>query len=346
MKVRKFIDSAILHAAAGNGGDGCASFRREKFIPNGGPDGGDGGHGGSVILRTSTDKDSLIDIYFEPHRRAEHGGDGRGQEQSGTKGQDKVVLVPLGTEVWNSETGVMIGELLHKDQELVVAQGGRGGLGNVHFKSSTNRSPRKATLGTLGVVVELRLELKLIADMGLVGFPNAGKSSLITKISHAHPKIGAYPFTTMNPIIGTIQFEDMTSLKVADLPGLLKGAHEGIGLGFAFLRHIERARMIIYVIDMSGVDGRIPYEDYRTLLAELKAYQPGLEKRPSLIVANKMDTPESVENLKIFKKKIRKPVLKVSALEETGITELLAAIRELAEAQQAASQTPTPPAVQ
>lgn len=334
MKVRKFIDSTILHAEAGNGGNGCASFRREKFIPHGGPDGGDGGHGGSVILRATHDKDSLIDIFFEPHRRAEHGGDGRGQEQFGTTGDDKIVLVPLGTEVWNTETGEMIGELLQHDQELIIAKGGRGGLGNVHFKTSTNRAPRKATPGTLGEKFELRLELKLIADVGLVGFPNAGKSSLITKISHAHPKIAAYPFTTMNPIIGTIVFEDRPSLKVADLPGLLKGAHEGVGLGYAFLRHIERARLLLFVIDMSGIDGRVPHEDYRTLLAELAAYQPGLEKRPSLIVANKMDTPEAVENLKAFKKKIRKPLIKVSAQEGTGIPELITAIRELAEAQE------------
>lgn len=330
MKVRKFIDSAVLRAHAGNGGSGCASFRREKFIPYGGPDGGDGGHGGSVILRASRDHDSLIDVYFEPHRRAEHGGAGRSQGQTGATGENLIVPVPCGTEVWPIDGGAMLGELLHAGEEMIVAKGGRGGLGNIHFKSSTNRAPRQTTPATEGEEGEFRLELKLIADIGLVGFPNAGKSSLITRISHAHPKIAAYPFTTMNPIIGTLQYEDEVRLTVADLPGLIKGAHEGVGLGHAFLRHIERSRMILYVLDMAATEGRDPVEDYRTLQAELAAYRPGLEKRPALIVANKMDVAEAAPNLKAFRRKVRKPLVSVSAMEGLGIPDLLVAIRKLA----------------
>ena len=334
MKNRTFVDEVLLHAVAGNGGNGSASFRREKFVPYGGPDGGDGGRGGHIILEGSRDTDSLIGIYYSPQRRAEHGGYGRGQQSSGRCGRDMVILVPCGTTVRNHATGELLGDIVEHGQQLMIAKGGRGGRGNCHFKTSTHQAPTEFTPGEMGEDVTLKLELKLVANVGLVGFPNAGKSSLISKLSDAHPKIAAYPFTTLNPIIGTMVFEDYLRVTVADIPGLIKGAHEGVGLGHAFLRHIERSAILVYVIDMSGLDGRKPYEDYRDLKQELKLHRADMIKRPSLIVANKMDVPESAENLKEFKRKTRtKPVL-ISALTGEGTDALRQTLRELWESHQ------------
>jgi len=322
MKQRTFIDSVKVFVKAGNGGNGSFSFRREKFIPYGGPDGGDGGHGGSVILKGDREVDSLIRLYFTPHQAAGHGGKGQGQQMHGRNGKELILKVPCGTQVFNMDSGVMMGEILGHDQELIVAHGGKGGIGNVHFKTSTHQAPTEHTTGQPGEELTLRLELKLIADIGLVGFPNAGKSSILKGISDAHPKIAAYPFTTLNPIIGTIVFEDYTRLKIADIPGLLKGAHEGIGLGQDFLRHIERAPCLVYVIDMAGMDGRNPADDYTTLREELEFYRKDLIKRPSVVVANKMDIPEAAANLKVFRKNTGTSPIIISALTGQGLTEL------------------------
>lgn len=329
MKTRKFVDHAIVYAAAGNGGNGSASFRREKFVPKGGPDGGDGGRGGHVILRADADTDSLIGLYFEPHRRAGHGGNGRGQKMHGKNGADCVVPVPLGTLVRERDSEVILGDLTEPGQELIVARGGKGGLGNVHFKSSTHQAPEETIPAEEGQILTLDLELKILADAGLVGFPNAGKSSLLTAISDAHPKVAAYPFTTINPVPGTILFEDYTRVKVIDIPGIIHGAHQGVGLGDTFLRHIERARCIIIVIDMAGTDGREPAADYRDLLDELGQYNPELLERPRLVVANKMDLPEALENLPAFKKETGISPIRVSALLDEGFGPLKKKLHKL-----------------
>ncbi len=329
MKDRKFIDIAFLHATAGNGGNGAVSFRREKFVPKGGPDGGDGGRGGHIILRGNPDMDSLIGIYFVPQRRAEHGGPGRGQQMHGRNGADMIVDVPLGTQVMDRESGILIADITTPDEPVTIARGGKGGKGNVHWKSSVNQAPRQHTDGEPGQIAELRLELKLMADVGLVGLPNAGKSSLLTVLSDAHPKIGAYPFTTLNPILGTLIFPDYTRLRIADIPGLIKGAHDGVGLGHAFLRHIERSRCLIYVLDTAGIDGRTPWDDYTCLVEELGLHDPDLPTRPSLVVANKMDCPESAEHLATFRERTGVDPIPVSAQTGEGIDALRAALDTL-----------------
>jgi GTP-binding protein len=328
VKVRQFVDSVKIFAAAGDGGNGCAHFRREKYIPYGGPDGGDGGLGGNVILRASPDVDSLQSLYFAPHQRAEPGGPGRGNNKHGKDGADLIVPVPLGTEAWDDDTQTLIGELLEPGSELVVARGGRGGLGNPHWKTSVHQAPREFTPGTEGDVKTIRLELKIAADFGLVGFPNSGKSSLISQLTHAHPKIGPYPFTTLNPIIGTLHFADYTKATIADIPGLIKGAYLGVGLGQRFLRHIERSAALIYVIDMAGSEDRDPIEDYRTLRNELDQYRHELLLRPSVIVANKMDLPEAADHLVAFRKATRTKPLPVSALTGKGLDDLKEALRK------------------
>lgn len=335
MKVRKFVDSVVVQVAGGKGGDGCVSFRREKYVPRGGPDGGDGGRGGHVIFRAAANVDSLIALYFAPHQRAEDGGHGRGKQCRGRDGRDRIVAVPCGTEVWDAATGELLGDLVRPGDELIAARGGRGGLGNTHWLTSTHRAPREHTEGEAGETRSLRLELKLIADVGLVGFPNAGKSSLVSKISHAHPRVAAYPFTTLNPIIGTVPDDDFGHFTVADIPGLVKGAHRGSGLGDRFLRHVERAPVLAYVIDMAGSEGRDPVEDYRILRQELRAYRAELLKRSALVVANKMDLPEAAEQLRRFQQRTRVQPVPVSALTGAGLEELKERLRALVRAQRA-----------
>ena len=329
MKARTFVDTAVLFAVAGNGGNGCVSFRREKFVAKGGPDGGDGGRGGHVTLVADKDEDSLIRIYYAPHQRAEHAGHGKGKKLHGRNGKDCVVKVPRGTEVWDRDSGVMLVDLVRHGDQFMVARGGKGGNGNCHWATSTHQAPTEHTAGVEGEAVNLRLELKLVADVGLVGFPNAGKSSLLTSISDAHPKIGAYPFTTLNPIIGTLAFEDYTRVTVADIPGLIEGAHDGAGLGHAFLRHVERSSFLVYVIDMAGVDVRKPHEDYANLRQELCLHRRELSERPTLVVANKMDLPEAQENLAEFTAAAGTAPLQVSTVTGQGLEELKAAIRTL-----------------
>ncbi len=330
MKDRKFIDTAVMYAEAGDGGNGSASFRREKYVPKGGPDGGDGGRGGHIILRGNANVDSLIGIYFAPHRRAEPGGPGGGNQMHGANGRDLVVEVPCGTEVWAAETDARIADITTPDQDFVLARGGKGGKGNVHWKSATHQAPTEHTDGQPGEILTVRLELKLVADAGLVGFPNAGKSSLLRTVSDAHPKVGAYPFTTLNPIIGTVIFDDYTRVTLADIPGLIEGAHSGVGLGHAFLRHVERARCLVFVLDMAGTDGRNPRHDYDCLIEELRLHKSDLATRPAMLVANKMDCPEAAENLTTFKRETGLDPLRVSALTGEGIPELRAALHALA----------------
>ena len=328
MKEIAFKDRVTVHVHAGNGGDGCSSFRREKYVDRGGPDGGDGGGGGSVYLRASRDVDSLVDLFYQPIQRAEHGGRGRGAQKTGKTGRDLYIKVPCGTVATVADDGEWVGEVIHDGDELLVAQGGRGGRGNQHYATPSHQAPAEFTEGTEGAVRVLLLELKTVADVGLVGYPNAGKSTLLTAISHAHPKIAAYPFTTLNPIIGTVDFGDFTTMRVADIPGLIEGAHRGVGLGHDFLRHIERSRFLLFVVDMAGTEGRDPVADYRSLRSELRQYREELEERPYLVVANKMDLPGAAENLKVFKRKTGEKPLLLSAATREGVDKLLRALSE------------------
>lgn len=300
MKAITFKDKVQIQVSAGNGGNGCVAFRREKYEPYGGPAGGDGGPGGDVYLLASKDVDSLLDLYYQPLQRAEHGDHGQGKQCTGRSGADLHIRVPCGTQAFNLETGDFLGEVIHDKDSLLLAKGGRGGWGNMHFATPSHQAPRESRPGEKGVSLKVRLELKVVADIGLVGYPNAGKSSLLSQLTGARPKIAPYPFTTLNPVIGTLQFDDFKTLRIADIPGLIDGAHEGVGLGHDFLRHIERSRFLLFVIDMAGVDGRHPADDHRNLRNELKWYSAELESRPALVVANKMDIPESRERLNEF----------------------------------------------
>lgn len=306
MKTRTFVDHVAVHVRAGSGGNGSCSFRREACVPEGGPDGGDGGRGGHVVFKGNLNTDSLIALYFAPQLFAEDGVAGRGQRMYGRTGKDLVVLVPCGTEIYDEETGARVADIVAHGQEVVIAQGGKGGLGNVHFRTSTHQAPSEHTPGESGQEFRLRLELKTIADAGLLGFPNAGKSSLLACISAARPKIASYPFTTINPIVGTVQYSDFSQLRVADIPGIIEGASSGVGLGVDFLKHIARSRVLVYVIDLAGTDNRQPWDDYLKLRHEIMRYNSELLERPSLVVANKMDEDAAIENLPRF-------------VEETGV---------------------------
>jgi len=311
-----YIDRAQIHVEAGHGGAGSHSFRREKYVPKGGPDGGDGGNGGDVILESSTSESSLFSLVYQRMYRAKHGENGGAKGLYGHTGENIVIKVPVGTVVTDKDSGEVIADLSVIGQRAVVAKGGRGGRGNVHFASSTNRAPRFHETGKPGEEKHLVLELKVIADAGLVGYPNAGKSTLISAVSDARPKVAPYPFTTLHPVVGVVEYPDYRRLTVADIPGLIDGAHENVGLGHAFLRHIERTTVLLYVLDMGGVDCRKPWDDLRNLEKELELYQEGLSRRPSLIVANKMDLPEAEENLKELKKFLQgdpREILTISA---------------------------------
>lgn len=322
MKTRTFIDSVTIHALGGKGGNGCVSFRREKYVPRGGPDGGDGGRGGHVILRADPNTDSLISLYFQPHQHAPGGQHGMGKKMHGRNGADLVVLVPRGTEVRNATTNEVFGDLVESGQEMTVAKGGKGGLGNPHWQTTTHQTPYEHTDGEPGDEFNLRLELKLMADVGLVGFPNAGKSSVVSRISNAHPKVAPYAFTTINPIIGTVMVDDYSRFSVADIPGMIAGAHEGVGLGDRFLRHIERSACLAFVIDMAGTEGRDPAADYKVLRRELELYNPALLERPFVVVANKMDLPGAAKLLTSFKRKTKTKPIPISAETGDGIDEL------------------------
>jgi len=313
MKHVVFKDRVKLYIRAGNGGNGCVSFRREKYIPRGGPDGGDGGNGGSVILRCDANEDSLLPLYYKPHQRAKHAQHGMGSQCNGRNGEDCIVKIPVGTVITDAETDDFIGEVLDDGEELLIAKGGKGGIGNIHYKSSTNQSPRQFTEGTKVEEKVLWLELKLMADVGLVGYPNAGKSTLLSQLTHAHPKIAPYPFTTINPIIGTLEYPNFSRLRIADIPGLIEGAHDGVGLGHQFLRHIERSKFILFVLDMAGTDQRNPTDDFLHLKEELRLHLEELTCTPYLVLANKMDEPEAAQYLKEFKERTDETIYEISA---------------------------------
>ena len=322
-----FVDECTVKFAAGDGGRGCISFRREKYEPWGGPNGGDGGRGGDVILVGDVNTNNLVDYKFQPHWRAERGEHGQGKDCSGREGKSVELRMPLGTVVIDLATGKPVAEVIADGQRIVLCKGGNGGWGNTHFKTSTNRAPRRANPGHPGERGEYRLELKSIADIGLVGYPNAGKSSLMNAITNARPKTAAYPFTTLHPQIGVIDYSDdrrgQRRLLLADVPGLIEGAHENRGLGHRFLRHIERCALLIFMIDMAGTDARDPRDDYKHLLNELKLYDAGLLKKPRLVVANKMDLAESVAHLSKFQRRHKSvDVLKVSCLTGNGLARL------------------------
>lgn len=319
MKHVIFKDRIKLYVRAGNGGNGCVSFRREKYIPRGGPDGGDGGRGGSVILQCDANEDSLLPLYYKPHQRAQHAQHGMGSQCHGRNGEDCIAKIPIGTVIIDAETDEQVGELLADGETLTLAKGGKGGVGNIHFKTSTNQAPRQFTEGDRVEERIFWLELKLMSDVGLVGFPNAGKSTLLTQLTQAHPKIASYPFTTLNPIIGTLEYANFSRLRVADIPGLIEGAHEGVGLGHKFLRHIERARFLLFVIDMAGVDQRNPAADYLHLREELRLHEEELANTPCLILANKMDAPDAAKNLAEFKEITGETVFEISAKDGVGL---------------------------
>jgi GTPase len=322
-----FIDECVIKAAAGDGGRGCISFRREKYEPWGGPNGGDGGKGGDVILVGDDDTNNLVDYHYKPHWKGERGEHGQGKDCHGREGKPAILRLPLGTVVINQESGEVVAEIIEDGQRVVLCEGGNGGWGNTHFKTSTNRAPKKANPGHPGEQGVYRLVLKSIADVGLVGFPNAGKSSLTNRITRARPKTAAYPFTTLHPQIGVIDYPDRYGrLRLADVPGLIEGASENRGLGHRFLRHIERCALLMFMVDMAAVDDRDPREDYATLLQELKLYDPALLKKPRLVVANKMDLPEAKGNLGKFKRRHKVDVITLSCATGEGLDELKDAI--------------------
>jgi len=351
-----FIDRIRVFAQAGNGGRGSVSFRREKFVPKGGPDGGDGGRGGDVILRADRHVDNLSNLFYEPIIKAKNGGHGMGKKMHGRSAPPKIVKVPVGTIVWQAEENKeskprtpnsersnseeskienrksqidFVVDLTHEDEEFVLCRGGAGGKGNVHFKSSRNRAPRQYTEGEEGEQGHFLLELRTIADAGLVGYPNAGKSTLLRKISAARPKVAAYPFTTLHPIIGVVEFPGYRRATIADIPGLIEGAHRGLGLGHEFLRHITRCRILLFVIDVAGSESRNPIEDLQKLRREIDLYDPTLSKRPWYIIANKMDLPAARENLQALQDRFSTvEIAAVSAQTGEGVEELIAKLEK------------------
>jgi len=342
-----FVDRIKVFAQAGDGGRGCVSFRREKFVPRGGPDGGDGGRGGDVVLRADIHTDNLSTLFYEPIIKAKKGGHGQGKKMHGRGALPKIVKVPVGTVVHKDEGGGMkaeeiqlakeadpgfsppppsfapVADLTHDGEEFILCKGGGGGKGNVHFKSSKNRAPVQYTEGEEGEQGHFLFELRTMADAALVGYPNAGKSTLLGKISAAHPKIAPYPFTTIHPVVGVIDFDGYRRASVADIPGLIEGAHRNVGLGHDFLRHITRCRLLLFVLDIAGSEGRHPIEDLQNLRREIDLYDPRLSQRPWHIVANKMDLPGAEENLRALQQRFPGiEVVAISAAESEGLAEL------------------------
>jgi GTP-binding protein len=319
-----FVDEVDIFVAAGDGGDGCMSFRRERFIPKGGPNGGDGGDGGSVYLLADEQHSTLQHLAGKHHWKAHRGGHGMGKDRHGKNGQDTLIPVPPGTLIYDADTGLLLKDLAEPGQRVCVARGGKGGRGNTHFKSSTNQAPRQWEQGEPGDQRKLHLELKLIADVGLVGKPNAGKSTLLSRLSSARPKIADYPFTTLAPNLGIVELPGYRRFVMADIPGLIEGAHEGAGLGDEFLRHIERTRMLVHVVDVAPLEGD-PADTYRAIRHELDEYSPALTDKPEIIVANKLDVA-SGDELARLRDALGRDVLAISAVTGEGLDELVEAI--------------------
>ncbi|MDM5330860.1 GTPase ObgE [Neobacillus sp. CF12] len=325
-----FVDQTKIYVKGGDGGNGMVAFRREKYVPMGGPAGGDGGKGADVVFEVNEGLRTLMDFRYQRHWKAPRGEHGMSKNQHGKNAKDMVVKVPPGTVVMDAETKEVIADLVENGQRAVIAKGGRGGRGNSRFATPSNPAPELAENGEPGQERDVILELKLLADVGLVGFPSVGKSTLLSVVSSAKPKIAEYHFTTIVPNLGMVETEDNRSFVMADLPGLIEGASEGVGLGHQFLRHIERTRVIVHVIDMAATEGRDPYEDYLTINKELEEYNLRLTERPQIIVANKMDMPDAEENLQLFKERLEEdfPIFPISALSRKGLRELLFAIAD------------------
>lgn len=327
-----FLDRASIYVKAGDGGNGAVGFRREKYIPAGGPAGGDGGRGGSVIFQVDNNLSTLSDFRYRKHYKARNGEQGQSKNMYGKDAEDLILLVPPGTLVKHSGSGQVIADLTQIGQQLIIAQGGRGGRGNTHFATATRQAPGFAEKGMKGNELWVDLELKLIADAGLVGYPNAGKSTLISVVSAARPKIANYPFTTLIPNLGVVSLDVGQSFVIADIPGIIEGAHKGVGLGTDFLRHIERTRVILHVVDVAGVDGRDPVEDYHQINKELKLFSTDLSQLPQIVVANKMDLPEAKDNIERLQEAVKQDkrmLFPISAATNQGTQEVMLKLSEL-----------------
>jgi GTP-binding protein len=332
---RMFIDEARIRVKAGDGGNGCMAFRREKFVPRGGPSGGDGGHGGDILMESSLSHNTLVHFRFNPEHKSQRGGHGLGSNCSGFSGEHTVLKVPVGTVLYDDETGELVHDFTRPDESIVIARGGRGGRGNQHFATSTHQAPREHELGRAGEERAYRLELRLLADAGLVGYPNVGKSTLISRISAARPKVADYAFTTLQPNLGVVsvgEWPHEESFTIADLPGLIEGASEGAGLGIQFLKHIERTSVIVHLVDVSEGSGRPdPVEDFKVITAELKSFDPALAVKPTVLVAAKIDVadPDKLKKLRSFARRRKLPFHEISAVAGIGIEPLKYAIAEL-----------------
>ena len=318
-----FIDEVVIKVVAGSGGDGCTAFRREKYIEMGGPYGGNGGNGANIIFMVDTGLHTLIDLRYMKLIKGEKGANGLGKNQNGKKAPDVIIKVPQGTVITDMDTGLIIADMKEIDSHVIVAEGGRGGRGNTAFKTQNNPCPTFSENGEPGEEKLLKIELKLLADVGLVGLPSVGKSTFLSKVSRAKPKIADYHFTTLNPNLGVVKTKDGRSFVIADLPGLIEGANEGAGLGDKFLRHIERCKIIAHIIDMSGIEGRSPYDDFCVINNELESFSKKLVNKPMIVIANKMDMPKSIDNLKEFKKKVKCDIYEVSAINNEGLDDVL-----------------------
>jgi len=323
-----FVDEVIVELTAGTGGDGCMAFRREKYIAMGGPFGGNGGKGADIIFKADEGLRTLIDLRYQKHVKGVPGMNGQGKNKNGKNAEDIIVKVPVGTTVKDNETGMIIGDLTKNGEEIIVAYGGRGGRGNVTLATKSNPCPSYCEKGEPGENRKVKVELRMLADVGLVGLPSVGKSTILSKITNANPKIASYHFTTLSPNLGVVSTTDY-AYTIADLPGLIEGASTGVGLGHKFLKHIERTKIIAHIIDMSGIEGRNPYEDYLTIRKELEEFSPKLLNKPEIIIANKMDIPSSIENLKEFKNKINLPIYEISALNNDGLDKVIKVLEEL-----------------
>ncbi len=352
-----FIDEAKIRIKAGDGGNGCMAFRREKFVPRGGPSGGDGGHGGDILMSSSLSHNTLVHFRFNPEHKSERGGHGLGSNMSGTTAQPTILKVPVGTLLYDDATGELIHDFAHPNETIVIARGGRGGRGNQHFATSTHQAPREHELGRPGEERIYRLELRLLADAGLVGYPNVGKSTLISRLSAAKPKIANYAFTTLEPNLGVVQVGDFPhthSFTIADLPGLIEGAHLGHGLGIQFLKHIERTSVIVHLVDVSdssaaeGTSRPDPVEDFKVITAELKSFDPALAAKPTILVASKADVANSdkLKKLTTFAKRRKMQLFPISAVTGEGIEPLKYAIAALVEQHRPAPLEPEPPAIE